>query len=265
VLLALSHSGECEEVLKVARAARSRGATVLALTQNPVSSLAKMANAVFLILPGGESATGAKALILTAAALDYIVLVAARVLKGHQPQLELLEEEFRKLPRHVEWIFAQLSDAVSSFAAELEGCVRLCLVGAGFYHATALEAAFLIGLSGLEAGGCDASEFVQGRATRVNGQAVALLSGSRCKLKKEVREVAARLRSAGAKVLSVTDSNDRELIALSRVAVLLPTLTEIAGSLLTLVLMGWVAARIDREQERNLARSAGKSRAERTP
>src|SRR5712692_9265555 len=251
VLLALSHSGECEDVLNVARAARARGATVLALTENSASTLAKTANAVFLISVGEKSKRGAKALILTAAAVSYIALVAARLLKGHQPQLDLLEEEFRKLPRHVEWIFAQLSDAVRSFAAELEGCVRLCLVGAGFYHPTALEAAFLMSLSGLEASGFDASEFVQGRAPRVDGQAVALLSGSRCKLKKEVHQMAEWLQSAGAKVLSVTDSNDRELIALSRVVVLLPTLTEIAGSLLTLVLMGCVASRIDREQGRN--------------
>jgi hypothetical protein len=51
------------------------------------------------------------------------------------------------------------------------------------------------------------------------------------------------------RILSVTDRNDRELADRSHFALLLPTLTEIVGSTLSLVLAEWLAVRAAREPE----------------
>ncbi len=242
ILLAVEDSGESEATLDAARAARSRGAVILALTSNPAGPLAQMAEGVFLVRAGEESGAGIKARVAARAAVGYLGLVAARVLKRHHPQLDVLEQEFAKLPRHVEWVVSQLPDAVRSLASELKGSARLYLAGAGFYHPAALEAARLMAeLAGLEAQGFELCEFAGPWPALDRDTAVVFLSGSRCRLKKEVHAVAARVQGAGAKVISVTDSNDRELADRSRLAVLLPGLTEMVGSTLALALLAWGA------------------------
>ncbi len=184
------------------------------------------------------------------AALSYISLVAARVLKRHHPQLDVLEEEFEHLPQHVEWVLSQLSDAARSFASELKGPRRLNIVGAGFYHPTALLGALVMrSLAGIEAQGSEFCEFRDATLPTWGRDAVvAFLSGSRCRLRKEVQQLAASLKQTGAKIISVTDSNDHELAARSTIALLLPSLTEMVGSTLTLVLLAWVAYQAGREQ-----------------
>ena len=144
VVLAISPSGEDSETLEMAQVARSRRATVLVLTNNAQSALAKSADGVFLVRAGEEQGAGAKAAVCQQAAASYLGLVAARVLKRPHPQLDALEADFEKLPGHVEWALTQLTDAVRSFAAELQGLQSLCAVGGGFYHPAALQWASLV-------------------------------------------------------------------------------------------------------------------------
>src|SRR5215472_9074718 len=49
ILLVVSQSGESTEALEAARAARRRGAAILALTGSPANTLTKLADAVFLV------------------------------------------------------------------------------------------------------------------------------------------------------------------------------------------------------------------------
>lgn len=260
VVLAVSHSTQSEGTVEAARAARSRGAVVLALTANPAGPLAQVADGVFLLRVGGESEAGVKTMVSQQAAANFISLVAARVLKRHHPGLDDLEEEFEKLPSHVEWVFTQLADAVRSLACELRGSRRLGVVGAGFYHPAALLGALLMRrLAGIQVEGYEVSEFQHSILPSLDPQAlVGFLSGSRCRLKKDVHQVAARVKQAGRKIVSVTDSNDRELADRSTLALLLPTLTEMVGSTLTLVLLAWVVSLVARERGQDRDRLAPK-------
>jgi DNA-binding MurR/RpiR family transcriptional regulator len=65
--------------------------------------------------------------------------------------------------------------------------------------------------------------------------AVVVLSGSRCRLKRDVHYFARACEEGGQRLLSITDSNDRELVSASSLAVLLPSLGEMAGSVLALI------------------------------
>ncbi len=253
VFLAISRSGESGATLEAARAARSRGAVVLALTHNPSSPLAETADGVFLLRVGEESSVGIKTAICQQAAIGYISLVAARVLKRHHPLLDTLDAEFRKLPGQIEWVFAQLPDAVRAFTQQLRGFGRLDVVGGGFYHPTALEwAQALRGLSALDAEAHEWAEFRESFSENPNREvALVILSSSRCRLRKDIHQAAGRMKRAGAKILSVTDTNDRELANDSMFAVLLPVLSEIVGATLTLALLDLVASQIAREQGRD--------------
>jgi glucosamine--fructose-6-phosphate aminotransferase (isomerizing) len=250
VLLALSNSGETPATLDAARAARSRKAVVLALTNNPASTLAQMADLVFLLRAGEAGATSLQAVLCQQAALGFISLVAARTLKRHHDQLDVLEEEFTKLPAHVEWIQVQLLDAVRALTAEVRNVASLSVVGGGFYHPVALQAALLLKeTSRVPAEGFDEDAFHEGALSSAPGDsALLVLSGSHCRVKKKIHALAARAKKAVTKTLSITDGNDRELQNSSTLSVLLPELTEMAGSTLALALLQSVACQTIGEQ-----------------
>jgi glucosamine--fructose-6-phosphate aminotransferase (isomerizing) len=236
VLLVISASGESPEQLELARRARAHGAVVLALSNNPSSPLAQAAEAVFLTR--AEGADDAAAMVVCQhAALTYLALVAATVLKRRNPLMQSLETEFEELPGNVEWSFTQLSNAVRSLASELTGSSECRVVGGGFYHAPALRGARrLKELAGLHAEGIEACEFALLGGSKQQGAAL-FLSGSRSKIKKTIHEAAAQARIKGGRVLSITDGNDRELADRSDLAVLIPSMTEVVGSTLTLGLL----------------------------
>jgi fructoselysine-6-P-deglycase FrlB-like protein len=242
VLLLISPSGEEEGILSVAQAAESRGATVLALTTKPESPLARCAEGLLLVRRFDQQEAGLMSLVCQQAAVSYLALIAAQTLKRPQALQQVAAAEFGKLPDHVEWVLTQLADVARSWASELKEARALDLVGAGFYYPTALLAAFLLRkLTGIRAQAWEAGEFIAGGAERLERDSlVVCLSGSRCRLKKVVHQAAALAKTRGARIISVTDANDRELSARSAVSVLLPSLTEVAGAPLTSALLEWV-------------------------
>jgi len=258
VLLLISPRMESEELLEFARLARSRGAILLVLTADPQSALAQLAHGIFLIRTAGSSDP---AVIVTCqhAALSFLGTVAARLLRPPQPQIETLEREFGELPGHAEWALTQLPDALRSLWAGLEGQNRLRVVGGGFYHPPALQVACRLegrpGLwtSGEEISVCCARDL---KKSGLEGS-ILFLSGSRCRARKQVHEAASRLKALGSRVFSVTDRGDRELVERSDVAVLLPVLTENVGSVLSLSILEWLAARGDRKAGTKRSQGSG--------
>lgn len=252
VLIAISPSGESTETLEAARAASARGANLLALTNNPNSALAKMAGGVFLLRVGENETSGIKTMVCEQAAMSYISLVAARIFKRHHAQLDVLEEEFQKLAQQVDWVFTQMRDAVRSFASQLKAFKKLCVVGGGFYHPTALQGALQIEkLARVRAEGFDPQQFRKGPLEILAEDcAVILVSGSRCRIKKDIYSILTKAGESRLRVLSVTDRNDRELAHRSTLSVLLPPLTEMVGSVLAHALLQWVAYEMAREPRR---------------
>ena len=242
VLLLISPSGEEPEILSVAQAAQSRGAKVLALTAKPESPLARSADGLLLYRRFDQQESGMMSLVCQQAAISYLSLVAAQALKRPQSRQGSLAAEFDKLPGQVEWVLTQLADVVRSLASELKGVQVLDVVGAGFYHPIAMLAAFLFrDLAGIRTHAWEASEFVAGGADKLEKDSVVIcLSGSHCRLKKVVHQAAAQAKAAGARIVSLTDGNDRDLSARSALAVLQPELSEVVGASLTLALLAWL-------------------------
>lgn len=250
VLLMFSSADDSDEMVEAARSARSRGVVLLAMTSDPASPVAKMADGAFLLRTGEESALRMKSMVCRQAAISVLALLAARTFKRHEQQADRVGEEFEALPERVEWVFTQLSDVVDSFASELKTVRNLRVVGGGFYHPIALKAALVFNqLTAVRAEGFESSTFIR-RPLEVPGHEAAelLLSGTRCRLKREIHEAARLVRKSGGTVLSITDNNDSELTRQSRLAVTLPVMSEVVGSVLTLALLEWVGYRTAREQ-----------------
>ncbi len=257
VVLALEGSGNETGLVEAIRAARSRGASVLVMACDQTSPAAQAADETFLVRAGEGLEDGPKALVLKHAAVTYLALVAARVLKRHHPQLDLLDQDFVKLPEHLEWVQTQMAGALRGFAAELAGLSRVLVVGGGPYHPAALLAAYLMrAWAGFEAQASDVPS-IRDITSAVAGRdfGVCFLSGSKCRVKKEVHLAAADLKKAGAKVFSLTDGNDRELAERSALAFLFPPLPELAGSMLVLALGAAVAGHLADKSKEGLAAS----------
>jgi len=242
VVVAISNQVEPDalSLVKAVQAARQQGAQVLAVT-SPSSPLAAAADRVF----GLPDVAGAPAQGLAEACLEHasagdLALIAARLLKRPQASLERLEKNWHDLPGHLDWIVSQLAAAVRSFAAELRPAGRIFFAGGGSYHSSALRAADLARCPD-RVSGIDLASL---RGRMASDAAVVFLSGSRSRLCKEAATVAAELKARGTAALAVTDSNDHELSHGSRLALLLPDLAEVPGSILALAVAGWTAREV---------------------
>jgi len=238
ILLVISASGEEPEALEIARLARSRGATPLALTRHAESPLAQACEGVFLTRDEVAEDYAAAA-VCQIAALTSITLQTARLRQRSGARLELLEDELKRLPEHFEWSFTHLWDALRSLAQELRAQERFWLVGGGLYHPVVVRAAWRLAAFGeIPAHGMELAQFASGPLPQLTrGEVAMLVSGSRLRIKSLAHQAAVQLKVKGARLISLTDSNDRELVDRSGLAVLTPTLSEAGGSMLALSLL----------------------------
>ena len=88
----------------------------------------------------------------------------------------------------------------------------------------------------------EASEFLSAHAHFARGDdALLFLSGSQSKIKKLLHRGAAQARANGARVLSLTDGSDRDLVEGSDLGILVPMLHEAPSSTLILFMLEWLA------------------------
>jgi len=254
VLLVISASGEDPDALEIVRLARSRGALPLALTRSADGPLAKACEGVFLTRDEGAEDSAAAA-VCQLAALSSMTLIAARLLKHTGAGLELLEDELKRLPEQLEWSFTQLSDALRSLAQELRALDRFWLTGGGLYHPVVVRGAGRLGaFGGIHGDGIEMSQFCSGPLSYLRrGEVVMFVSGSRLRIKRVVHHAAAEIKVKGARLISLTDRNDRELVDRSQMAILVPPLSEMGGSMLALALLELLAT----SGARSLAREEG--------
>jgi DNA-binding MurR/RpiR family transcriptional regulator len=242
VLVIISARGEWPEAQELARDALERGCTTVAFTNTPASMLVKLADHVFLTRAEGEVESPAVTVCMHAA-LNFLAFEAMRVLKKPKAWWELVEKDFDQLPEKLEWVFTQLPSVVRSAAAEVARFPSLRIVGGGFYQYPAWQAARRMRFqAGLPVEALEATEFwseVAHFARR--DDAILFLSGSQSKMKKLLQRSATQARLNGARVLSLTDSNDRELTESSDLGILIPSLIEAPGCTLSMFMLEWLA------------------------
>ena len=231
------------DLLEAAKVVRGRNGTALALVAKPEDPLAQATDGVFLVRAGEEPGGGIRLPLCQQAAIGYIALLAAQTLKRHRPQFDSLEGEFGKIPDHIEWAFGQLTQGVSSLASELARAKSLTLLAGGAYESTALLAAALLrSLAGIHAAPANASEMLmpQGRPF-IREETLLVLSGSHCRVKKQVHRIVEAAQRAGTNIFALTDGSDAELTRRSALSLLLPPLHEITSATLAHALLAWTA------------------------
>lgn len=233
-----------QDTLAAARRAKNRGAIVWAVTSDPAGELAGMADGVVNDYEGESAGEGTRAVFCRHAAMLFLIVAAAKVLKAPTAALNAQEEELGRLGQHVVWIVEKISDAASALAKELAALQDVAFLGGGAFHPVALQAAErLRRTTGIKSRGIDLLDFQQEfPSISQPDSGIIYLSSSRCGLKAQVHQSASEARQQGKhRILAVTDANDRQLSERADLSVLLPGLTEASGALIALAFLELVA------------------------
>lgn len=231
LVVALSQSGETADVVAYAHQARERGGFIVALTNDPMSSLALVANFVIPLQAGVEQAIPAtKTYLNELVALALVVAHASgdRALSGLLEQMpDLVAAE---IERH---------DAPSAVMAEsLATESRLILLGRGYELATAREVALkLKEVAGIAAEPLSALEVLHGPIAELIPGRTVLAFCSRGALLDELRYVCHAVRSRGANVIAIGNGAndvgaDRAVTVAELPEALAPLLSVLPGQLL---------------------------------
>ncbi len=241
-VLVFPGAAESEEGLQVLKKLRSRGAVIWAFTNEEQTGTAGLAHGVLSLRQEEEQQGSMLPLLARHLAALVFAIQAAKLLRSPSESVQECEREVLALPGRMDWAFANLADAAVRFVGEIQKCERIVVAGGGAFHAAALEAARNLRRSlGNDSRGFEVGELEwEGAMNPVQGGRVLFLSGSRCRMKKEVHNAASNARIAGCEIFSLTDSNDRELISRSAASLLTPVLPELPGAILALTLALWI-------------------------
>ena len=240
LVIVLEAAGELEETLAAARKAKGRGATVWAVTPDSAGELASLADAAVNDYAAGVAVDSSRSIFCRHAAMVFLAVAAAKVLKAPSATLTAQEEELEKLAQEAEWVITRIPDAALALAREAAAFHTFYVTGGGAFYPVALQAAErLTRAAGHATRGLELTDFQQVLPGLTgSGSGVLYLSSSRCGLKTQVHNSASNARQNGRlKILAVTDRNDRQLSERADLAVLLPILTEAGAALLTLLLL----------------------------
>jgi glucosamine--fructose-6-phosphate aminotransferase (isomerizing) len=263
LVVAISQSGETADTLGAVKAARDRGAPVLAITNVVGSALAREAGGVIYTHAGPEIGVASTKTFTATVTATYLLALALGLQKGFltasdgQKRLaELLE-----LPGLMSEAIATQTD-VASLAANLVMHSNFLFLGRGVHHPIALEGALkLKEISYIHAEGYAAGEMKHGPIALIDEglPVVALTPRDACydRMVGNVEEVKAR----GGCVIAVCDRGDHEMIRRADHALLVPAAAELLAPLVTVIPLQLLAYHIavlrgcDVDQPRNLAKS----------
>jgi glutamine---fructose-6-phosphate transaminase (isomerizing) len=202
--LAISQSGRTPEVATVLERYRGGGARTIALTNDPASPLAAVANVGVELGAGEEQAVPATKTFT--AQLAAVALVAEAL--GAVPWGE---REWERMAEVVEGLLAD--PAPAERAAEVLGdAEEMVAIGRGYLMCVALEAALkLREATGVRAEGWSAADFRHGPVTIARGDIPLLAVSAAGPAEADVEELAAQLERAGTPVLRLADRAEANL------------------------------------------------------
>jgi len=177
LLLAISQSGESSDVLNAVKVALERKMTVVALTNTPQSSLAKMANYTLLTHATEELAvTATKSYTSQLSILFSLTLEISRLQGENSERLEMLKEILAATPNFVDKTIAFTEEEIHELANTFQRVNYFFLLGSGPNYATALEGALkLKEACNLFAEGFASREFLHGPIQLIDGRTPIIL------------------------------------------------------------------------------------------
>jgi glucosamine--fructose-6-phosphate aminotransferase (isomerizing) len=207
--IAVSRSGESVEIVKLLPVLRAQGASIIAVTNDPASSLARAADAVLLLNCPPDQMVAIQSFTVTALVLG---LLGAACFGDLDRARADLNPAFEQLPA---WIQSTL-DASETWAGFLDPATPLYFLGRGPSLASVREAVLLMHETAkMPAVGMSSAEFRHGPVEALGPQFRAVVFGSPCPTAALDLSLARDLVRLGAQVRWIgplaSDARDLEL------------------------------------------------------
>ena len=201
LVLAVSQSGETADTLAAAELAKSKGATVIAVTNVPDSSITQLAHFVLFTRAGREVAVAATKSFNAQLALLYSLAVALARAKGKRADPELL----RPLPALSEQVLAE-TEQMKEVAPLLLDSRSVYFIGRGADYCAALEGSLkLKEISYLPSEGYPAGELKHGTLALVDEGTPVVAVLTQHALAEKTMNAVSEVSARGGKVLLVTN------------------------------------------------------------
>jgi glucosamine--fructose-6-phosphate aminotransferase (isomerizing) len=214
LVVAISQSGESTDTNMVLEHARQQGALTVGVTNEPRSSLACMADHVFLVRAGRERSVAATKTYTGQLLMCYLL---AHALGGR-----IRIEDLRRLPDWTEAALA-IEPEISERAERYRFMERTIVVGRGLNYSNAFE----FGLKMMEtcyilADRFSAADFLHGPIAMVERSFPVFLFAPSGATWPGIRDMLARLKALHAETFVFTDAVNRDAIEMHPGAVVIP-------------------------------------------
>lgn len=212
ISLAISQSGESRETVKAIQLLKRKGNFVIALTNEPSSSLARISDRVLLTHAGKEKASSTKTFASTLAILYYLIVWAAAQSKQiSESKRDILFAKLLQMTWTMEENIESWSQKARHQASKLLNCEAAMILGRGPKLPAALQGALLLKeVAKLPAEGMSSGEFAHGPIESISKKITVVVLGGGRTSKLQYR-LALRSKRLHAKVLMITPHEVRNM------------------------------------------------------
>ncbi|MGD1092105.1 MAG: SIS domain-containing protein, partial [Bryobacteraceae bacterium] len=214
MVVAISQSGESTDINVVMEQARAQGALTVGITNEPRSSLARLAEHLFLVRARRERSIAATKTYTSQIMLFYVLAKALGA--------RIRSEDLERIP---EWTHAALAlePEIAERVERYRFMERTVVIGRGLNYATALE----FGLKLMEtcyvaADGFSAADFLHGPIAMIEASSPAFLFAPVGVTWPSIRDMLDRLATLKAETLLFTDLGHKEAVKSNSRAIVVP-------------------------------------------
>jgi glucosamine--fructose-6-phosphate aminotransferase (isomerizing) len=265
VILTVSQSGETYDTLKAIEYARMRAATILGVTNTIGSTLTRVARAYIVQQSGPEIGVAAtKTFTSQIMVLAQLALKLARTRgKISQDEVDDFESKMFDIPSFVERTLESQSTHIQNLAKKYVEERLFLFLGRGISSASALEGRLkLLELTYVPSLAYPAGESKHGPISVVEEGVPCIFICPKGNSRKEIIGSIMEMKARGAKIISICEENDQEILNLSddyiKMPQGIPELLSPIPYVVPLQLLSYhlsTAKRLDPDKPRNLAKS----------
>jgi glutamine---fructose-6-phosphate transaminase (isomerizing) len=263
LVVAVSQSGETADTLGAVKAARLKGAPILAITNVVGSALSREATATLYMHAGPEIGVASTKAFSTMVVASYLLGLWLGRLRG-----VLTAEDVRKriqdlveIPRLVEKTL-ELDGTVAALARHLSGATDFLYLGRGLQYPIALEGALkLKELSYIHAEGYAGGEMKHGPIALIDSGFPVVALAPRDSAYERMLGNIEEVRAREGQVIAVVQAGDKLVASKSHHVIEVPASADLLAPLITVIPLQLLAYHIavrrgcDVDQPRNLAKS----------
>ena len=264
LVVGISQSGETADTLAAMRLARSRGATVLALTNGMGSQATRDADGVLFTRSGLEVSVAATKTFVAQVSAMYLLGLRMAELRGtlEPERLEQLVLALKRIPHHIEELLANVGDGVERSAAAHYGATFFLYLGRHVGLPVALEGALkLKEISYVATDAYAAGEMKHGPIALLDEATPVVCVATDSPVLEKVVSNMQEVRARGAHVIAVATEGNQEIAAHADEVLWVPKTDWMLQPLLAVIPLQLLAYRIARlrglnvDQPRNLAKT----------